>query len=149
KKIPLVDAAMHARHCWGLLAEDLDDVPAESLVTALKQAGVEALRLPSSRIVSPAVPKMVRRVEQTGQELLGIGSSTQELPERFALNDVDVVAAAYFEETTTAQRKTTEGPTAGQKALSAGIMLATGIPVNIGGKKREVIKKVMHSELIG
>jgi hypothetical protein len=58
-----------------------------------------------------------------------------------------LIAAAAVTITSTTTKKVKEGPTPGQRLASAGLMLATGLPIKIGGKERTVEKTLHQSDL--
>lgn len=145
RKVPLADGAIHARQCWGILAEGLDEAAAEELLSQLHSAQLQGTRISADRLVSPAPPQVIRRLEVKGDDLAAIISSIAR--EDIAVSDLSVVAAALFQETSTKKVQVEKGPTAGQKMLNAGILIATGIPFKLGGPKRVETKSESHSEL--
>jgi hypothetical protein len=80
--------------------------------------------------------------------MAGIPLSTHAAPERIPWEELSIVGAAIFDQTTTEQKRVPEGPTATQKALNMGILMATGLPIKLGGRKQVVSKTESHSEKV-
>ncbi len=119
---PVHDQVLAAKRAWGIVAEALPAVEARSLGQALQSAGVRCAVGPASRLaelppVEPA-PKL---------DALPVAR-----PTLFALAGLTVTWT-----TTTTEKK---GPSGAQKVASAAIMMTTGLPIKIGGRKRSVEK---------
>ena len=69
-------------------------------------------------------------------------------PGRAPWSRVAILGVAGFTQKTVRKVKVEEGPGLGRKALNLGITLATGMPVGLGGGKKEVEKTVESSDLV-
>lgn len=146
KKIPITDATHDARVCWGVIAENLSEAEAEKLIGYLKESKVPAVRLDQSRL-NPLPQKIeLLHSEWTEQGLQGTDVTRQ--THRILWPDISVISAAGISTTTSKTVTEKQGPTNTQKALSIGLTLATGgIPINLGPKKKTIVKKVSATEL--
>jgi hypothetical protein len=117
---PVQDQVLEARAAWGIIAEDLPEGEARSLGLALKSAGVECAIGPVSALVDlpPVEP----------------APTIDALPS----TDPSLIAVAGFEVTTSTKKTEEKGPSGAQKAASAAIMMTTGLPIRVGGRKRKV-----------
>src|SRR5437879_1245077 len=122
RKTPLQDQMVFAKSCWGILAENLSQKEADALAQEFKQSGVETVVCPSSSLVG------LPRVEPA--------TTIQPLSAAAPV----LIAAAAITITSSTTKHVKEGPSAAQKIASAGLMLATGLPIRIGGKERTVDK---------
>ena len=143
-------AAAAARHCWGVLGQNLDETAAEDLAGRCADLGIRTLKLPCPQPPLPAAEKVKKVVfpqhrpeEKTGAALFtgGAGASAAAGPD-----DIAVLAAAPIKEETLRTVKTTEGPSGQEKAVRLGIMAVTGLPIGLG-KSREVNKEVKSADL--
>lgn len=115
---PVQDQVVEARRAWGILAEGLSEAEARSMARELRGAGVPCAVGPGAAMAElPPVE---------------VAASLEEIPS----SDPTLVAAAAIEVATTSTEET--GPTSAQKAASAAIMLTTGLPIKVGGRKRKV-----------
>ena len=128
RKTPVQDQIVPARKGWGIIAEHIGSEEAQRLVEGLRQSGLESKVVPSLAALPAA--QAITRWETS-------------IPEQPVL-----MAAAGITVTSTTTKTIQEGPSAGQKILSAGILLTTGLPIKIGGKERTVEKTQQHSDLI-
>jgi hypothetical protein len=128
RKVPEQDMIPPAKHSWGIVEQDLDQGQAGELEAALSRAGIAAFSLPSKLIEELPPVQPIRAMASIK-------------PGRLV-----VLAAAGLNITETHTVKTTEGPDATQRAISMGL-LAAGIPIRVGGKKREVVKTVETNDL--
>lgn len=142
--LDLDTAAAAARHCWGLLGENLDEAAADGLVRRCGDLGVNALRLPGTSVRPLPAPQPVKKVIfETGAAVFTAEAGKTVLARP---DDLEVLAAAPIKESFLKTVKTTEGPSAGEKAFRLGIMAATGLPIGLG-KTKEVNKQVKSFEL--
>jgi len=119
RETPLQDQVLEAKAAWGILGEDLSRSEAEALQHALHSAGLECGIGPMSALVAlPAAQVVVRR------------DALPPVPPT-------LIAAAALTVTTTS-RSGQRGPSGFQKAASAALMMTTGIPIKVGGRKRSV-----------
>lgn len=127
---PLQDQVLLAKRSWGIVGEDLSEAEARELAGALRGADVECLVCTSSSLVElPEAEPATKR---------------DELPDA----QPSLVAAAGITVTSTTKKTVKGGPSPAQKALGTAIMLSTGIPLNIGGKKRSVQKTETQQDIV-
>jgi hypothetical protein len=122
RSTPVQDQVLAAKRAWGIVAEDLAESEARALAEALKSAGVECAVGPAAALVD--LPDV-----ETATTIDALPADRPIL-----------IAAAGLTVTTTSRRTEQTGPTGAQKAASAAIMMATGLPIKIGGRKRKVQK---------
>jgi hypothetical protein len=130
RKTPLQDQMVFAKNCWGILAENLVQGEAQSLKASLAQAGVSTIVSASASILALPAAEAAAKIEPL-----------------VAAKPI-LIAAAGVTITSTTTKMIKEGPSAANKILSTGIMLATGLPIRIGGKERTVEKTQHHSDLL-
>lgn len=119
---PVQDQVIAARRAWGIVAEDLPEEEARTLAQALRPSGVECAVAPAASVADLPAAEPATTIDA--------------LP----ADDPILIAAAGLTVTTTTRRTEQTGPTGAQKAASAAIMMATGLPIKIGGRKRKVQK---------
>jgi hypothetical protein len=129
RKVPEQDMIPAAKRSWGIVEQDLSQEQAAELEGGLSKAGIASFSLPS-KLIEELPPVQAMKAMASFK------------PERLV-----VLAAAALKITETHTVKTTEGPDATQRAISMGLM-AAGIPIRVGGKKREVEKTVETSDLV-
>lgn len=137
-------AAIKARHCWGILGAGLDEAAAAELAALCAGLGINTLTLPDPGADKLPAPLPVKKlIFENGQALFtGAGARiTAALPE-----DISILAAAPIKEDFFRTVKTTEGPSAQERAVRIGIMAATGLPIGMG-KTKETTTEVKTSEL--
>ncbi len=144
RRIPLGDAAQAANKNWGLLAEDLGDEEVIRWAEHFNRVGLETCALNKENLV------VLPEVEYVGSGSFEPSAIRIRLKKGDSL-DLDssntlLIAAAALEESTSVTIRKTEGPSAGQKLASMGILLTTGLPIRIGPKKQTVEKKQMKVE---
>lgn len=146
KKIPVQDAALLARQCWGITGEGLEKEKAEQLCALLAQAGLGGLAVPLSLLEEnlPAAP--LSKIEFLEGKLRAFLKSGEEKWADY--RSISLIAAAVFKKTTTTLVKTDDGPTAAEQAVNMGLMLATGLPIKVGEKKKAAMKAVEKSDLV-
>ncbi len=120
RSTPVQDQVLEARSAWGIVAEGLPEAAARSLGHALTSAGVRVGLARMGSLPRLPEPEPVRTA----------GALPADAP-------VLVAVAAVTVTTTTAPREGA-GPTGSQRAASAAIMMTTGLPIKIGGRKRPV-----------
>jgi len=122
RETPVQDQVLAAKGAWGIVADDLSESDAKALGLALRSLGVKCA--------------------------VGHTAALAELPPVEAARTVDalpaaepvLVAVAGITVTTTTTRTEKKGPGGAQQIASAAIMMSTGIPIRIGGRKRSVEK---------
>lgn len=120
RETPVQDQVLVARNAWGIVAEDLSKGEADSLGRALRSAGVECAVGPTTALAE--LPP------------LEAAATLDSLP---AAQPV-LVSVAGITVTTATTRTEQKGPSGPQKIASAAILMSTGIPVKVGGRKRPV-----------
>ncbi len=146
KKIPQADAAHEAKNCWGILGENLSPEAADQLIAAAAGARINAIRLPYATVPALPTPVVLNHVVLSETGCTGIDDRGTHYDVRAEKITVIGTAGIKFSETKITQEK--QGPTAPQQLLSAGIMMATGLPIRIGPKKQTIEKKASVSELL-
>ena len=144
--IPFQDAARLAKGTWGIAGEELSEEEARKLVERLGEAGLKGLALPANLLVELPAPRPAAKAELEGEGLrafLGPGEAALVPWSRLAL-----IAAAGLQQTSVKTVAVKEGPTAAQQMANLGIMMATGLPIKVGGKENVVQKKLETSELV-
>jgi len=117
---PVQDQVLAARGAWGIVADDLSQRDALALKEALRSEGVECAVGPTTSLVE--LPPPTAAVTRD--------ALPAERPVLIAVAGITVTAR-----TTTTE---TKGPGGAQKVASAAIMMTTGLPIRIGGRKRSV-----------
>lgn len=135
RETPVHDQVLAAKSAWGIVAEDLSESEARALKQALRSSGVACAVGPTAALAEPPA------VEAAG--------TVDALPAAHPIL-IAVAGITVTKETTRTEEK---GPSGGQKIASAAIMMSTGLPIKIGGRKRSVEKTqeeqrlVFHAEL--
>lgn len=117
---PFHDEVLQAKRAWGIVEDALSADEAKALGHALREAGVPCAIGPTSAIASPPAAETIRSVDA--------------LPSPHPI----LVAVAALTIITETKATEIQGPSGAQKAASIAITMTTGIPLNIGGKKRKV-----------
>jgi len=127
-KTPVLDQTAFAKRAWGILAEHLAENEARALQQELKIAGLSCRLIKEDEFIAiPPATAMVRR-------------------EAFDPGHLVVIGAAAIPFTTTTTTHVKEGPTAGQQVVNAAVLMSTGLPLHLGGKKRVIEKTTTHSD---
>lgn len=145
-KIPFQDAARQSRSSWGIVGDDMEEQGARNLAAKLQAAGLGGVVLPRNLLEEPPPPLETSQAELDNEAIRILPKSGEKaslLWSRLAL-----LAATAFKIIRTKTIKKVEGPSPGQKAASLGLMMVTGLPISIGGKKREVEKTQESSDLV-
>ena len=129
RETPVQDQVLSAKAAWGIVAEDLSEPEARTLAQALRSSGIACGVGPTAALA--ALPA----VERAG--------TLDALPSA----DPVLVAVAGITVTTTTTRKEKKGPSSGQKLASTAIMMTTGLPIKIGGRKGSVEKSQEEQSL--
>jgi hypothetical protein len=117
---PVQDQVAAARGAWGIVTEELPESEAKALATALGSSGIPCAVGPTTAVVelSPVEP----------------ASTARDLPSA----PPALIAVAGIEGTTTTKTTKPKGRSGVQKAASAAILLTTGLPIKVGGRKGKV-----------
>jgi hypothetical protein len=120
RETPVQDQVLVAKRAWGIVAEDLSESQARALGQALRSSGVECAVAPTGALAKLPGGEVARTVDAlpAAQPLL-----------------IAVAGITVSTTTTTTEKK---GPSGAQKVASAAIMMSTGLPIRIGGRKRSV-----------
>ena len=129
RKTPVQDQVLVAKRAWGIVAEDLSEGEARALGQALRSSGVECAVGPTAALSAVPAVEAAQTVDA--------------LPDAHAI----LLAVAGITVTTTTTRTEKKGPSGAQKIASATIMMSTGIPIKIGGRKRSVEKTQSEERL--
>jgi len=146
QKKPLTDAMQAARAHWGIVAEALEEAAAQALERALAAEGLSARLLPSAALMALPPVLAVGSVEwqEPGLSLRLRDGRSCTIP----ASQIELIGSARLEIGHSRTVTVREGPSAAQKIASAGILLATGIPVRLGPKETKVEKKQEETENI-
>ena len=146
-KLPFADAARRVTIGWGIIGERLEEGAALELGEALKAAGVETRVIPEGElpVLPEAQPVAAAGFGPSSVKLFARGDP---LGEEQAFGDILVLAAAAWQKETMRTVKVKEGPTPGQKMATWGLRLATGLPLRIGPKEKEVEKVEKSKDLV-
>lgn len=142
--LDLDTAAAAARHCWGLLGEGLDEAAADALVRNCGELGVKTIKLQETEALTLPPPLPVKKITFDAGAAIFTAGAGRAIPAR--PEDLTVLAAAPIKQEFLKTVKTSEGPSAGEKAFRLGIMAATGLPIGMG-KTKEANKQVKSFEL--
>ena len=140
------DAINEARAGAGLLLENADEKAAQDLAGRFTSAGLPARVTAQANVPILPEPQLVTGASFLPDKLeIALEASHQVTlpPKRFLF-----VGAGSFAQTTFKTIKVKEGPSAGQKIAKLGVMLATGLPIPIGGKEKMVEKKIESSDRV-
>ncbi|NLO90942.1 MAG: hypothetical protein GX410_02955 [Elusimicrobia bacterium] len=140
------EEAFHkARHCWGILAENIGSDEAEKLEQACRRSALETLRLPPGCV--PVQPQA-----QTSRKIsFDEASFSCELEggEQFSSgwDALEIAAAAPVKEETVKKETIEQGPSLAQRTASLVTMTVTGLPIAFGGKKESVERETVIREM--
>ena len=138
KGIPLYDATRLARNSRGIVGEKLDEEAARQLAASLEGVGCRVIVVAQDGMAVIPGAELVTMIEALAQgwRFHLKDSSLVEV----SFEQVHLMAALSYDEISQKTKQIKEGPTMGQRAVSIGIMMTTGLPINIGGKTRTVTK---------
>jgi len=130
RKTPVQDQMVFAKSCWGIVSEHQTEIEARALAESLRALGVDCLVCPDASLTAlPSVEEI-------------------KLFQPLAAAAPVLISAAAITITSTSTRLVKEGPSTAQKIASTGLMLATGMPIRLGGKERTIEKKQEHSDQV-
>ncbi|MDA8243411.1 MAG: hypothetical protein M0025_04745 [Elusimicrobia bacterium] len=141
--LDLPTAAMTARRCWGILGGGMSGEAAAALEAVCAGLGIAVARLPAEALTPLPQPSPVNRLLLEGDRAAFSGPGG--FSAAVSAAEISVLAAAPVKEEFFRTTKTTEGPSAQEKAIRFGIMAVTGLPIGLG-KSKEVLKQVRSSE---
>lgn len=146
KKIPFQDAARLARNSRGFVGEHLSEEEARELVSRLTDFGIGGLVMAQASIRELAQAQTVSRLEVRldALRLTDKAGAAETIPS----SSLVIVAAAGIKVLATDTVKTREGPTTAARAVRAGVLMTTGLPLPIGKKKRKAQQKKTSSEIL-
>jgi hypothetical protein len=130
RETPVQDQMLVARRAWGIVAEDLSESEARALGQALRSSGVECAVGPTAALAKLPAAEAAGTVDG--------------LPATHPI----LIAVAGITVTTETTRTEEKGPSGGQKIASVAIMMSTGLPIKIGGRKRSVEKTKEEQSLV-
>ncbi|MBI3549143.1 MAG: hypothetical protein HY078_08905 [Elusimicrobia bacterium] len=137
-KVPFQDASQQLRGHWGIVAESLSEAVAKNLAAKLLSAGLDATILPKNLLEDLPEPLLTCKAEWDDASLHLLPKSGERVT--LAWTRLALIATTSYREVIRKTVKGQEGPSIAQKAASLGLSMATGLPINIGGKAREVEK---------
>lgn len=130
RETPVQDQVLAANKAWGIVAEDLPESEARALGQALGSTGLKCTAGPTAALAK------LPEVEAA--------ATVDELPAAHPI----LISVAGITVTTTTTKTEKHGPSGAQKMASAAIMMSTGIPIRIGGRKRSVEKTQEEQSLV-
>lgn len=130
RETPVQDQVLAANKAWGIVAEDLPESEARALGQALRSTGLKCTAGPTAALAK------LPEVEPA--------ATVDELPAAHPI----LISVAGITVTTTTTKTEKHGPSGAQKMASAAIMMSTGIPIRIGGRKRSVEKTQEEQSLV-
>ena len=122
RETPVQDQVFAAKRAWGIVVEDLPESEARALGQALRSSGVECAVGPTASLAELPAVEPARTVDA--------------LPAAHPI----LIAVAGITVTSTTTTTEKRGPSGAQKIASVAIMMSTGLPIRIGGRKRSVEK---------
>lgn len=145
RKQPVQDMVNVAKAAWGILGEGLDEAAARDLAGRLGAEGLDAVAVPAGLMEDPppALRALRAEIETESLSLLGEAGSWMRVP----WTRVVLVAAAGFRQVMS-KAAPAEGPGMVQKMVNLGIFMTTGLPIQVGPKKRESPKAVEQADLV-
>jgi hypothetical protein len=139
QKIPSIDAVHQVKQKWGVLSESIPEEQGRALQKIFSASGFETILIEA---LLPKVPSP-QALASVKWEAAGALCSLKGVPAMMELtpSSISLLAACIFQEDHIVKLTHKEGPSTGQRLASAGILLATGIPVRIGPKSKTVETK--------
>ncbi|HOX22100.1 MAG TPA: hypothetical protein PLL10_01445 [Elusimicrobiales bacterium] len=140
------EEAFHkARHCWGIVAENIDAEQAGRLEESFRRAGLELLRFESDKMPLPPQPLPAHSLALTNDGFSCVLDG--DAAESCRWNDLEIAAAAPVKEELIKKETHPQGPSLG-RAVSILSATTLGIPLPLGGQKpapeREMIIREMN-----
>lgn len=145
RHIPTLDTALEAKKCWGILGENLSIDEAGMLCSSMEKLKVKAVAYPHSSLVVLPPITFVSTVNFSNEYLSLTGETGGEV--QLSWKDISILAAAALNTSTRHTIQEKQGPSGTQQLLNVGIMLATGLPIKIGPKKKTINKTVTDTNL--
>ena len=134
RNILVPDALPLIKHRWGLVEENLEQSEAERLSKLFMEAGLANVVISGTMVENNMPPHAVAaiRVDEKGMGVSVQADAWQIIPwKAFSLLGVAVLKEKIMHTTTKEQ-----GPSAQEKLLKTGILLATGIPLPMTRKSK-------------
>ncbi len=146
RSVPTLDTVNEAKKCWGILTEKISEADAGRLIASLAKYNLLGIPVPQEamRNLPPVINVDAVDEFEGGIRLVDENEAVHDLKGQ----DVHVIGAAAFRSVTQKKIEEKQGPTTGQRAASIGIMLATGLPISIGPKKKTIQKTISDTELL-
>jgi len=135
KGLPLPDALHEARQWWGILGENMAEEDARRTSEAWAKAGVGCRVIEMAKLAAlppPAPAAGLSRQATSCVWRLRNGQSASTDCKEWA-----VISAFTYQEEDRRVFKPAEGPSPVEKVVSAGLFMATGLPIRIGQKKKD------------
>ena len=138
------EAFHRARHCWGILAENISEEEAARLQDACRQAGLELLRLEADKAPRPPAPARARSLAMDGEGFTCQLDGDEKA--RCLWTELDIAAAAPVKEDIVRKETPVQGPSFA-RAASIITTIATGLPVSFGSKQPEQTRETVIREM--
>jgi hypothetical protein len=133
--IPLADAVREARGFWGILGVGLGNAEARRMNEWFSGHGWETRCVPSEKMITalPAAEEVCKCEFHPDHLIVHlVGGTAGKMP----WSHIGLLAAAAIKHTITKTTTVEKGPSAAQQLLNAGLFMATGLPIKLGGSKR-------------
>lgn len=139
QQIPLLDGSRAAKSTWGILAENIPEDKAPSLLEIFRKCGVDVLALPMAELPAHRPPHPLSHIRpmESGLEVAANPNEWKRIP----WEAIAVFGAAVFHRKILKTIKEQTGPSAGEKIVKAGILLTTGLPIPLSKKKDITLTK--------
>jgi len=145
RQIPYQDAIHLVKNCWGFVAQDLEEKPAQDLAARFGEAGLPALVVPQAALLDLPPAAHVSSLVLAPENLTFVESP--EKSEAVSWSRLVLVACGVFDLRTFKTVTIKTGPSGTQKLMTMGAYMM-GIPFKFGGRSKTTEKKVENSEIL-
>ncbi|HOW26908.1 MAG TPA: hypothetical protein PK876_00190 [Elusimicrobiota bacterium] len=147
-RIPYEDAAQMAKHSWGFLGENMAADETARMADVASSQHMETRSIPSvqERSIQSEPPRHTAQVRFDDKQLTFIHDDTTSA--EWSWEQVRILSAAPLKEESVSVQTIQQGPSAGARAAGLAVTALTGIPLNFGGRKKEIKKETVRTELI-
>lgn len=128
---------------YGFLGENLSIEKAQETVKACERIGIKTAITSCDSLAQLKAALNVKKVFFSDSSILYENQGKQL---ESNLKNLKIMAYAPLSSETVKIVKERQGPDIGEKAMRLGIMMATGLPIGLGGKSKEISREVRQSE---